>query len=306
MNKRCALVTGPSGFVGLSLIPRLSEEFDKVVAVYHNDPLPYKISNVSQVSCDLSSFEQIGEIISNEKPSVIYNLSGILSDECMRDPIRCFNVNVFGTQNLLELSRRNDVELLVQMSSLSIFQKGMKEPVNDDSPLLLPKEPYGASKLYTEALSNAYYYTYGLDTVCLRYAWIYGPGRKRGGTSFASKFIEDAYYKGEFTLPKATGDWIYIKDVINSLLLVTNSSRKRRSYIIKGDTKKTEDAYKILLKYLPNAKGKMIALEGDSPATNWVERVDDKAARLELGWTPEFSLEKGISDFISYLRNSIN
>ncbi|MEM3828835.1 MAG: NAD(P)-dependent oxidoreductase [Conexivisphaerales archaeon] len=301
MNNKSALVIGATSFIGYHLIPSLSKIFSEVIATTYSSKLALNISNVKSVKLNISDYKEVKGLIEQINPDVIYNLAGILSDECVKNPMNCFKVNTIGTFNILEVSRLLDINLVVQLSSVSVFRKGIQEPVTDYSPLLLATEPYGATKQCNEALSNSYRETYGLNAVSLRYGWIYGIGRKRGGSSFASSFIEDAFRKKSFVLPIAVGDWIYIKDVVKSLLLVLKKELKIGTYIIKGETKSTTDALNIVQTLIPGAKGQLVPLSPNSPVSRWASMVDDYAARKDLNWKPDFNLKEGILDYIKLL-----
>jgi UDP-glucose 4-epimerase len=301
MDKGIALVTGADGFIGRNLVPKLAEIFSEVIALTHNNLLEVDVPNVTNIKMSVMNYEGMEEIISKKSPDVIYNMAGILSDECIKSPLNCFRVNSVGTLNILELSRIHDVQLTVLISSVSVLRRGLPEPAVDDTPLLISNEPYGASKLCAEAISNAYRETYSLKTVSLRYPWIYGYGRKRGGTSFASTFIECAFRKKKFYLPDATGGWLYIDDAIRSLLILLDKGKIKGTYNINGENKSTKEALDIIKEIIPDAKGSIVPLEPNSPINKWVSQMDDSSARRDLGWEQQFSLRDGIIEYIKLL-----
>ena len=304
MDKKIVLVTGADGFIGRNLVPKLAEIFSEVIAITHNNFLETNTPNVTNIKMSVVNYEGLEEIINKKSPNVIYNIAGILSDECIKNPLDCFRVNSVGTLNILELSRRHDVQLTILISSVSVLRRGLPEPVVDESPLLISNEPYGASKLCAEAISNAYRETYGLKTVSLRYPWIYGYGRRRGGTSFASTFIEDAFLRKKFYLPDATGGWIYIDDVLRSLLILLDKGSIKGTYNINGEIKSTREALDIIKEIIPDAEGAIVPLEPNSPVNKWVSQMDDSSARRDLGWEQKFSLRDGIVEYIKLLEKN--
>lgn len=132
-------------------------------------------------------------------------------------------VNIIGTLNMLEACRINTVDKFVFASSGAPL--GEVEPPIHEEKVPRPVSPYGASKLAGEAYCNAYYKTFGIKTVVLRFGNVYGPGSSRKN-SVVAKFIKQAM-QGE-TLEiygdgKQTRDFIYVEDLCNAIHLSLNA-----------------------------------------------------------------------------------
>jgi UDP-glucose 4-epimerase len=127
--------------------------------------------------------------------------------------------NVFGTLNYLEAARHCNVKRFVFASSGAPAGE-VEPPIHEELPPH-PVSPYGASKLAGEGYCSAYFRTFGVETVCLRFGNVYGPlsGKK---DSVVAKFIKRAldglpleiYGDGQ-----QTRDFIYIDDLIRSIRL---------------------------------------------------------------------------------------
>lgn len=125
--------------------------------------------------------------------------------------------NVIGTLNYLEAARHNSVRRFVFASSGAPV--GECDPPIHEEKVPHPVSPYGASKLAGEGYCSAYYRTYGVETVALRFGNVYGPGSGHKN-SVVAKFIKQAL-KGE-TLEvygdgSQTRDFIYIDDLIRAV-----------------------------------------------------------------------------------------
>lgn len=92
----------------------------------------------------------------------------------LRNPLDITAVNVDGTLNVLRAAQAEGVRRVVYASSWSVYGKGHPLPVREDI-VLEPRSPYAASKAAGEAYCRAYWETYRLETVCLRYFNVYGP-----------------------------------------------------------------------------------------------------------------------------------
>ena len=299
------MVIGAASFVGQWLIPELAKIHEKIIGVYHNTKPEYRQNNVILVKGDVTDYESLSNIIKEYRPSIIYNLSGLLSRDCLNNPLLCVRTNALGAANVLELARKYDVSFTVHISSVAVFRRGLPEPATDDSPLLLPLDPYGATKIFIDSLTNIYFNTYGMKCVTLRYGWIFGPGRRTGGTAFANELIEKALKGEPVKVPRLTGNWIYIKDVVRSLVEIPTKNIKRSTYIIGGENKSTEEVVNILREFVPNIQVEFIEFGKYDPPYLWVSTMDDIAARVELGWKPQYDIRTAIRDYINYLKNEM-
>ena len=103
-------VTGASGFIGSHLTRYLSERGHEVLRV--------DVRGVER-PVDVTSFEQVDRFFSEHRPEAVIHLAAIANiPECIRDPRRCFEVNVLGTLNVVECSVRYGVSRLIYASCL--------------------------------------------------------------------------------------------------------------------------------------------------------------------------------------------
>lgn len=125
--------------------------------------------------------------------------------------------NVIGTFNVLEAARRRNVKRVVFASSGASV--GEAEPPIHEELAPHPVSPYGASKLAGEGYCSAYFRTFGIETVVLRFGNVYGPGSTHKG-SVVAKFIKQAM-RGEaleiYGDGTQTRDFIYIDDLIGAI-----------------------------------------------------------------------------------------
>jgi UDP-glucose 4-epimerase len=130
--------------------------------------------------------------------------------------------NVFGTLNYLEAARHCDVKRFVFASSGAPAGE-VEPPIHEELPPH-PVSPYGASKLAGEGYCSAYFRSFGVETVCLRFGNVYGPlsGKK---DSVVAKFIKcalDGLPLEIYGDGKQTRDFIYIDDLIRSIRLAAS------------------------------------------------------------------------------------
>jgi UDP-glucose 4-epimerase len=144
--------------------------------------------------------------------------------ESVSDPIANFDVNVRGTVNLLEACRNEGVRRFILASTGGAII-GEAEPPVDERSLPKPISPYGASKLCGEAYCHAYGKAYGMGTVALRFANVYGRHslHKRGAITIFMKALllgRPLTIYGDGT---ASRDFLFADDLCQGIRLALES-----------------------------------------------------------------------------------
>ncbi|MEA3416707.1 MAG: NAD-dependent epimerase/dehydratase family protein [Thermodesulfobacteriota bacterium] len=126
---------------------------------------------------------------------------------------------LFGILNYLEAARHCNVKRFVFASS-GVPAGEVEPPIHEELPPH-PVSPYGASKLAGEGYCSAYFRTFGVETVCLRFGNVYGPlsGKK---DSVVAKFIKRAAEGLDLEIygdGRQTRDFIYIDDLVSAVRL---------------------------------------------------------------------------------------
>ena len=107
----------------------------------------------------------------------------------VEDPRTDMEANIIGTFNMLDAARQNKVKKFIFASSGAPI--GECEPPIHEELAPHPVSPYGASKLAGEGYCSAYYRTFDVSTVALRFGNVYGPGSSHK-SSVLAKFIRQA------------------------------------------------------------------------------------------------------------------
>lgn len=212
--------------------------------------------------------------------------------------------NVIGTFNYLEAARYNNVNRFVFASSGAPI--GECEPPIHEEKVPHPVSPYGASKLAGEGYCSAYFRTFGIETIALRFGNVYGPGSGHKN-SVVAKFIKQAM-KGE-TLEiygdgSQTRDFIYIDDLVNAVQLAV-STPNVGGEVFQIATNAETSVGALLDNIITIFKEKKITV----PQVRYTEqRLGDvsrnysntsKAKKL-LGWSAKTSLTMGLTTTVNY------
>lgn len=142
----------------------------------------------------------------------------------VEDPAANFDVNVLGTFRVLDAARRAGVKRTVQASTGGALIGDATPPVDERS-LPKPISPYGASKLAGEGYAHAFAKAYGMDTVALRFANVYGPWseRKRGAMTMFFRAIHAGEPIVIYGDGSASRDYTHVDDIARALELALGS-----------------------------------------------------------------------------------
>lgn len=296
------LVTGGAGFIASYLVPRLLEEGMEVVAL-DLAPEPMTLAavrdRITYVRGDLGSSADLYRAMLTHHPKGVFHLGAILAGPCEENPVLGFKVNFLSTQTLLDASVALNVKRFFMVSSISVFGRDVEEPVADQA-VKNPETIYGQTKLASEHLMLWYNRKHGLDTRALRFTWVFGPGRTTGITALYSSFVLDAMALGKplhIPNPDERGDWLYIQDAIKAILTLWKAKEpKHRIYNVAGGVHSIREVVGIAKRFRPDAQ--VTLQEGGKNLSPYPAAYDDSVARKEIGWKPDYTIERAVHEHI--------
>lgn len=220
-------MTGGCGFIGVNLIRRLAVQASSI-RVLDNLSLG-KREDIAPLDVEL----QMGDIRDPEAVAkackgidVVVHLAGhtrVL--ESLSRPALNFEINVNGTFNVLEACRNTGAQKMIFASTGGAILGEQEQPVHERM-APRPLSPYGASKLAGEAYCSAFFGSYGLNTVALRFSNVYGPYSYHKGSVVAAFFRNlrqnepiVIYGDGE-----QTRDFVYVGDLVEAILLADQTN----------------------------------------------------------------------------------
>lgn len=249
------LVTGCAGFIASHLIEELLKDQNNDIVGIDNfySGIQENIAFLKSadqnnkfkfIEADIRDFEHINDIIAQNNINQVYHLAAIVSvQESILNPLLSNEVNVKGTLNILESSRRNNVQRVVFSSSAAVYGDEPSQPKNELSQTK-PISPYGYDKLIGEQYMRLYSELYNLETVCLRYFNVYGERQSAKSDYSGVISIFDNKFQNNQT-PNIYGDgkqyrdFIYVKDVVEINVRAMNMSNISGEIICVGRAKKT-------------------------------------------------------------------
>ncbi len=226
------LVTGGAGFIGSSLVRELAALGEDVVAF--DDLSTGSARNLEGVDGRLDLV--VGDIRDASAvrraargAGAVFHLAELGSVErSIGDPFTTHAVNVDGTLNVLVAAREEGAKRFVYGSSSSVYGDAPPLP-KDESMAASPLSPYAASKLSGEAYCRAFYRSYELGTVCLRFFNVFGP-RQDPDSRYAAVIPRFITSINEGRAPEIYGDGLqsrdftYVDNVVHAMIQAASTS----------------------------------------------------------------------------------
>ncbi len=294
------LIAGGAGFIGSHTSRLLLSRGHRVSIV---DDLSHgKRENVPEgaelVVQDIRD-PALQETLARLKPEAVLHLAAQMDvRKSVADPTFDAAVNVLGTVNLLESARRAGTKRFCFASSGgAVYGEQDKFPA-DETHARRPLSAYGTSKLCGEEYLGYYQRLYGLSTLALRYANVYGPGQDPHGEAGVVAIFLDKMLAGKTPVINGDGlqtrDYVNVKDVARINMLALESNHIGALNV--GTAIETNVV--ALAKVLAEAVGFQTPIgHGEGKLGEQRRSVITPAlARRELGWEPEINVEDGLRD----------
>ncbi|MDT4915932.1 MAG: UDP-glucose 4-epimerase [Pseudonocardiales bacterium] len=221
MTKR-VLVTGGAGFVGANLVRVLGDGgwTIRVLDDFRTGREEYVADlGVEVVRGEIGDLPLVTDLAAGVDAIIHLAAAGSVVDS-VADPVANFDANVRGTFSVLNAARAAGIARLVFSSTGGALIGNATPPVNEQS-LPKPISPYGAGKLAAEAYCHAFAKSYGMTTVALRFANVYGPysGHKKGAITVFLRALHEGRPLQIYGDGKASRDFMYVDDICRGIEL---------------------------------------------------------------------------------------
>ena len=299
-----SLVTGGCGFIGSHIVDKLVMLGHDVRVVddlsaqenerfYYNDQATYWEKDISKDDCN-NIFDGVDYVFHLAARSRIQPTIG--------SPNACFEVNVVGTQRVLEWSRLNSIKKVIYSGTSSLYGHQNTIPFQPNMPSDC-LNPYSMSKWMGEQVCKLYNQLYGLNSITLRYFNVYGPREPIKG--------EYAPVIGLFKRQAASGkamtivspgtqrrDFTYIEDVVSANICAMYCSVLDTSFgIYNVGTGKNYSMLEITQMIGASVGMTMTTPIKPRPAEVKETLADISKTTKDLGWKPKYSLEDMINSY---------
>ncbi len=313
------LVTGGCGFIGSHLIDHLLAQKRKVVCIDNlNDFYHPKIKLLNQKphqnykrysfhKGDIRDKAFVREIFTTYSIGTVIHLAAMAGVRpSLKDPVLYTDVNIIGTQVLLEVMKEQEIQKFIFASSSSVYGNNDKIPFSESDMVDQQVSPYGATKKMGEEIVYTYSHLYNIPTVCLRFFTVYGP-RQRPEMAI-HKFVrlilneQPIPFYGDGTTAR---DYTYIDDIVRGILSTLETTDDFMIYNL-GNSEPVK--LMELVSTISEVIGKEAILdEQDMPPGDVLQTYADiSRAETRLDYSPETHFKDGIIKFTDWFRTVKN
>jgi nucleoside-diphosphate-sugar epimerase len=306
------LIAGGAGFIGSRVASALRKRGASITVL---DNLSTGDAGNLDSGLEHSEIELIiGSIQDTELLSKIFvgfdyviNLAGASSIQASwLDPIATNSTNLEGCLKLLIASRDAKVRRFVLASSAAVYGDTFGKSADERMPAF-PTSPYGLQKYAAESYCRMFSSEFGLPAVCLRYFNVYGPGQrvKLPSASVISRYGW-AIVHGEVPVIYGDGsqrrDFIHVADAANAAILATEAPAERVAGKEYNNGSGIAHDLSELLTKMSNVTGKRIIPKFEPRRRGDINfsQAHVEAARNELEFCAETTLERGVTDILAY------
>jgi len=307
------LMTGAVGQIGSELTLALREKYgaENVIATGRKTAPSDELANSGPFEfINIAQKETIEEIVKKYNIDTIYNMAAILSATGEEKPGLCWDVNINGMYNILELALKYDMTRVFVPSSIAVFGPETPRENTPQETILKPKTMYGVTKVAGELLCDYYFKRFNLDVRGVRYPGIISSETLPGGgtTDYAVEIFYEAIKNKEYTCfvkEDTVLPMMYMPDCIKAtidLMEADISTLKHHSdFNLTAMSFSAGELADEIKKHIPEFKCSYKPDFRQEIADSWPSSIDDSDARKEWGWKPAYDLPAMTRDMIEVL-----
>lgn len=291
------VVTGGAGFIGSHVVDMLLDRGHSVHVIddlstgdrkHVNKPARLHVMDIRS--------KRTGPLLQKISPDAVVHLAAQIDvRRSIKSPAEDADINICGTLNLLSGALAAGTKHFVFASSAAVYGPPVSLPMPEEAPLR-PSSPYGVAKLTVEHYLRIFSEIYGLKTLALRFANVYGPRQAiKGEAGVVAVFMKNLLAGRRSTIfgdGGQTRDFVYVGDVARMVAAAVETGLAGVFNVSTGRETTVNSIY-----------GTMAACAGSDlspeygPAVPNEDRrssLDPAKAAREARWSAEVPVEKGL------------
>lgn len=301
-----ALVVGGAGFIGSHVVDALIKRRIKVFVV--DDLSSGKKSNLNpnakffKMSVTSPAFPKLVKRI---KPDVVFHFAAQIDVRVsVADPIKDAKVNIMGSLALMKAAADAGTKKIIFASSGGAMYPERLKPPYKETVQPEPISPYAIAKRAVELYLDFANLEYGIPTISLRFANVYGPRQDSSGEAGVVAIFSEKMLRGQqpviFGTGKQTRDYVYVGDVARACMKAMDRAVSGRINI--GTGKQTDLVS--LFKKLKKITGADVVQKHGPAKSGEVMRsaLHCGLAERKLGWKPKIKLDEGLKKTVEWFR----
>ena len=303
-----ALVTGGAGFIGHHLTRALLDRGDAVTVIddLSTGDRTRLDGREAFIEGDIRERELLGRLFSESSFDFVFHTAARARIQpSIKDPLTTHDVNVTGTLNLLFAASKGGVKRFVYSSSSSVYGPENAPPFAETM-TASPGNPYAMHKWMGEEYCRLFSSVYGLDTACLRYFNVYGPGMIDEGAyrTVISIFLGQRD-KGEKITVVGDGlqrrDFTHVTDIVAGNLAAADHDGPLKGEPFNlgyGSSVSVREVAEAVLASAGKTWAEGVESIPERPFEVPETRADHTKAKTVLGWSPRMAFDKGLGELL--------
>jgi UDP-glucuronate 4-epimerase len=330
MKKKKVLVTGVAGFIGFSLVKKLTAENEYEITGldnindYYDTGLKYDrlaqlgfdaadiekekavesgiFSNLTFIQLDLENGAGMKALFALERFDLVVHLAAQAGvRHSLNNPHAYVNSNITGFVNILEGCKNTGVQHLIYASSSSVYGHDSAIPFSEKEATSRPVSLYAATKKANELMAYTYSHLYNLPVTGLRFFTVYGPwGRPDMSPMLFAKAISEGRPIKVFNYGKMRRDFTYIDDITDGIYKVLQMQPATYKIYNIGNSKPVELMDFIGLMEQSMGTAAVTEMLPMQPGDVYETYADISSLSNDTGYKPLTSLEEGIKKFLQW------
>ena len=309
------LITGGAGFIGSRLAKIASNKgwdvtvLDNLSTGLQSNADSLQSKGIEVNIGDIRNKSLVAKLVA-KSTAVVHLAAQVSVPLSVENPEETMEINVQGTQNVIDSCLENEVARLVVASSAAVYGEAETLPLKEEAAGDL-LSPYAESKWANEqqiieARSN------GLQASCLRFFNVYGAGQRPDG-AYAAVIPKFADMMAQGNPPRINGDggqtrdFVHVDDVCNAIITLIQGDWKAESHHVYNVATETKISLLELVSVINNSLAKKVPeyvplkpLHGEDRAGD-IRHSMASIGRIKevLNWQPSVDFQDGIDDLIA-------
>lgn len=299
-----AIITGPTGAIGIALIKKLISENIEVLAICHRAskriPLIPKHSLVNIIKCDL---DMLWKLKLTEKYDALFHLGWEGTIGPNRNDMYIQNNNIRYTLDAVELAQRSGCSVFIGAGSQAEYGRVNGTEKIAPETCTKPENGYGTAKLCAGTMSRILCKEKEIKHIWCRVLSVYGPFDNENTMIISSvrKLLNGEYPK--FTKGEQEWDYLYCDDAANALFLAAQKGKDGAVYCVgSGGTKRLSEYIRAIESYMNLSSPLKLGEIPYSKSQVMYLCADINSLTKDTGFMPAVEFDEGIQKTIEWCK----
>lgn len=310
--KESVLVIGAKGQIGSELVEELRRIYggSNVIATDIKMPSDEFLNSGPFYQLDVLDFPKVLEIIRKHNVTQVYLLAALLSATAEQKVKSAWRLNMEGLLGTLEMAKEEKFKLFWP-SSIAVFGPNTPRQNTPQFTITEPSTVYGISKLAGERWCEYYFEKYNVDVRSIRYPGLIGYKSEPGGgtTDYAVHIFHEAIKNKSyecFLSENTELPMMYMHDALRATIGLMDAPAEqvkiRSSYNVAAISFTPKQLAAEICKHIPDFKISYKPDVRQEYADSWPMSIDDRQARADWNWKPEFDLSSMTEDMLQHIQ----